>query len=257
MPRFALPTFLAPAPLRAALDRLADAGADGVRLDLRTELKAADLSATAVRELKRRIEEHGLKVGPAVFPTRGALHAGDRLEERVAGFVAALGLAADLGCDTLSVRPFRLPAADDAAFSLLTEVLSDVARAGSHRGVIPCVTPAGDADRWRDLLESVSTGPVGVNFDPAAVLLSGGDPSAVLRTLHGSVRTVTARDAISKGSGGKEVPVGRGEADWEETLAVLAEAGFRGWIACDRTTGPDPFAEAARAVGYLRAVAEP
>ncbi len=107
--RLALPTFLAPAPLRASLALVADAGADGVRLDLRTELRAADLSATAVRELRRRIAEHGLAVGPAVFPTRGALHEEDRLEERVAGVTAALRLAADLGCDTLSLRPFRLP----------------------------------------------------------------------------------------------------------------------------------------------------
>ena len=51
------------------------------------------------------------------------------------------------------------------------------------------------------------------------------------------------------------MPVGRGEVDWEETLAVLDEAGFAGWIACDRTSGPGPFAEASRAVRYLREVA--
>ena len=255
MLRIALPSFLAPAPLRAAPGLIADAGADGVRLDLRTELKAAELSATAVRELRRRFGEHGLKTGPAVFPTRGALHEPDRLDERVAGFTAALGLAADLGCGTLSLRPFRVPAEDDPAANLLGEVLADVARAGAHLGVIPCVTPAGAPARWAALLGGVATGPVGVNLDPAAVLLAGGDVAETTRALHPFLQTVTARDAITDGSGGKEVPVGRGEVDWEETLALLDEAGFTGWITADRTTGPDPFAEASRAVGYLRAVA--
>ncbi|QDT17696.1 sugar phosphate isomerase/epimerase family protein [Alienimonas californiensis] len=257
MIRLALPTFLAPVPLRAALARVADAGADGVRLDLRTELRAADLSATAARELRHHLGEHGLKAGPAVFPTRGTLYEEDRLEERVAGVVAALNLAADLGCGTLSFRPFRLPAADAPAAALLTEVLNDLARAGAHVGVIPCLTPAGDVARVAEVLDRVTTGPFGVNFDPAAVLLGGGEVVAALRTLHDRLETVTARDAISDGAGGKEVRVGRGEVDWEETLALLNEAGFKGWGTCDRTTGPDPFGEASRALGYLRSVASP
>lgn len=259
MPRFALPTFLAPAPLRAALPRIADAGAEGVRLDLRTELRAKDLSATAVRELRHRLGEHGLRAGPAVFPTRGALHEEDRLEERVAGAVAALSLAADLGCGTLAFRPFPLPAADDesGAATLLTEVLSDLARAGSHVGVTPCLTPAGDAARVAELLQDVSVGPIGVNLDPAAVLLGGGTVAGTVRTLHDRVAVVTARDALADGAGGKETAVGRGEVEWEEVFALLDEAAFRGWVVCDRTAGPDPFAEAARAVGYLRTVAAP
>ncbi|MFH5804150.1 sugar phosphate isomerase/epimerase family protein [Alienimonas sp. DA493] len=257
MLRLALPTFLASAPLRTSLTRVAEAGADGVRLDLRTELRAADLSATAARELRHRLAEHNLKAGPAVFPTRGALHEEDRLEERVSGIVAALNLAADLGCGTLSFRPFRLPAADAPAATLLAEVLNDLARSGSHVGVIPCLTPAGDAARLAEVLDRVTTGPFGVNLDPAAVLLGGGEVADTIRTLHDRIETVTARDAINDGAGGKEVPVGRGEVDWEETLALLDEAGFKGWTTCDRTTGPAPFAEASRAVGYLRSVAAP
>ena len=264
MLKLALPSFLAPVPLRDALGRVKDAGADGVRLDLRSELRAADLSATARRELRHRLREHGLAAGPAVFPTRGALHASDRLDERVAGVTAALQLAADLGCDTLTLRPFAPPAVgqsgdgegdDGGEAALLVEVLSDVARAGQHVGVIPCVTPAGNPRRWAETVAAVSTGPVGVNLDPAAVLRAGGDPAAAARATAGLIRTVTARDALADGAGGREVPVGRGEVDWEELLALLDEANFRGWTTCDRTEGPDRFAEASRAVGYLRKVA--
>ena len=254
MPRFALPTFLCPAPLKAAVGRIADAGADGVRLDLRTELRAADLGATAVRQLRHLFDAHGLKVGPAVFPTRGALHAADRLDERLAGLAAALKLAGELGCKTLSLRPFALPAGDAPERTRLREVLTDVAATGAKRGVIPCLTIADEPAAWGELFDAVTTGPIGVNLDPAAVTSGGGDVTGTVRALPDRVETVTARDALA-GGGGKEMPVGRGEVDWEQTLAVLHEAGFAGWITADRTTGPDPFAEASRAITYLREVA--
>ena len=255
MPKFALPTFLAPAPLRAAVPKVAEAGADGVRLDLRTEVRAADFTPTAVRQFKHRLGEHGLAVGPAAFPTRGAVHAEDRLDERVTALTAALRFAAELGCDTLSLRPFAPPAADDPAAGRLTEVLNDLARAGEHVGVVPCVTGSGHPRRWAELLAAVTAGPVGVNLDPAAVLLGGGDPADAARTLGDLVRTVTARDALAESGGGREVPVGRGETGWEELFALLREARFDargGWVTCDRTAGPDPFAEAARGLSHLR-----
>ena len=263
MLRLALPTALVPGPLRTALDRVAESGADGVRFDLRNELKAGELSATAIRELRRRLSDHDLQAGPAVFPTRGTLHDEERLDERVAGITAALRLAAELGCGTLSFRPFRLPGGENAAAPLLAEVLNDLARTGSHVGVIPCLTPAGDAARTAAVLAGVTTGPFGANLDPAAVLLGGGDVARAIRTLHDRIETVTARDAVDDGAGGKETRLGRGEVDWEETLALLHEAGFgRGraggrWTTCDRTVGPDPFGEASRAIGYLRAVVQP
>ena len=253
--KFALPTFLAPAPFRVALGKVKDAGADGVRLDLRTELKAADLSDTARREVRHRIREHGLKAGPAVYPTRGAVHEPDRLDARLAGLRAAIDLAGDLGCDTLSLRPFPPSAAeDDEDSGRLTDVLNDLAAAGQRVGVIPCVTPGCDVDRWAEVLAGVSAGVVGVNFDPAAVVAVGGDPAAAFMAVRRFVHTVTARDALA---GGGEVPVGRGEVEWERHLAQFDEAGFTGWVACDRTSGPDPFAEATAAVAYLRNVARP
>ncbi|MEM9703707.1 MAG: TIM barrel protein [Planctomycetota bacterium] len=263
--RFALPSSLLAGSLRAALPRLAEAGVEGVRLDLRTELRAADLSATAIRELRHRLSEHGLTAGPAVFPTRGALHEEDRLDERLAGITAALNLAAELGCRTLSFRRFRLPDEDDPQSALLTQALNDLARAGSHVGVIPCLSTGGQADRLHAVLSSVTTGPVGVNFDPAAVLLSGGDPVRVAGLHRERIQSLTTRDVIlddGEDSGGREVPVGRGEVDWEQTLASLSDAhdfarSGRGWVVCDRTGGPDPFGDAARAASYLRAVASP
>ena len=254
MLKLALPTFLAPAPLRVALGKVKEAGADGVRLDLRSELRAADLSSTARRELRHKLREHGLAAGPAAFPTRGTLHEEDRLDERVAGVTAALSLAADLGCDTLSLRPFAPPAEETPDAQRLHEVLNDLAATGQRVGVVPCVTPAADGAGWARVLAGVTAGPVGVNLDPAAALLAGGDPAANARVLHRFIHAVTARDALA---GGKEVPAGRGECDWEELLATLDEAAFSGWVTCDRTSGPDPFAEASRAVAYLRDVARP
>ena len=66
---------------------------------------------------------------------------------------------------------------------------------------------------------------------------------------------VRVRDGLSEADGaGVEVPVGRGEVDWESVLASLAEAGYAGWLTPDRTTGEDPAADAAKAVTYIKRV---
>ena len=252
-PRFALPTFLCPAPLRVAVGRVKDAGADAVRLDLRSELKPADLGPTAVREVRHLIRSAGLAVGPAVYPTRGAVHDEDRLDARLRGLTAAVGSAGKLGCSTLTLRPFDVPGEDEET-TRLVEVLTDLAAAGAKAGVVPCVTVAGDAGGWARVLDEVTTGPVGVTLDPAAVLLGGGDPgevAGIVRVLPDRVREVTVRDATA-GRGGREVPAGQGDVDWEELLAVLDEAAFPGSLTPDRTAGPDPFAEAAAAITALR-----
>jgi sugar phosphate isomerase/epimerase len=64
---------------------------------------------------------------------------------------------------------------------------------------------------------------------------------------------VRVRDGLRDTDGaGVEVPVGRGEVDWDELLAALAEINFAGWMTPDRTSGEDMAADAARAVSYVR-----
>lgn len=82
---------------------------------------------------------------------------------------------------------------------------------------------------------------VGVNFDPANMILYGkGDPIEALETLGPWIRQVHVKDAKRtkvRGTWGEEVPAGKGEVDWKTFFAVLNKQEFAGPIVIEREAG--------------------
>lgn len=255
-PRLGFPTRLLEGPLRDKIAKVAAFGADGVQLDLRYELKPGELSETGRRQFRNLFGEHDLALAPALFPLRRSLIDPEGLEERVAGVMAALRFAADLKAPALIVRPGAIPAAETERRALFIEVLNDLARTGDHVGVTFTITTGREpAEQVVELTQSVTAGPIGVNFDPAATVMAERNPAADIRLLHNAVHHVRVRDGLRDTDGaGVEVPVGRGEVDWDELLAALAEIDFAGWMTPDRTSGEQLAADAARAVAFVRNV---
>lgn len=255
-PRIGFPTRLLEGRLRDKIPQVAKFGANGIQLDLRYELKPGELSETGRRQFRNLFGEHDLALAPALFPLRRSLIDQEGLEERVAAITAALRFAADLRAPALIIRVGAIPAAETDQRTLFVEVLNDLARAGEHVGVTFTVTAGREpAVQLAELLKSVTAGPIGVNCDPAAAVMNERDPAEEIRLLHEHLNHVRVRDGLRDTDGaGVEVPVGRGEVDWDELLASLAEIGFAGWMTPDRTSGEDMASDAARAVSYLRNV---
>ena len=253
-PRFAFPTRLFEGTLRAKVERAAALRVSGLQLDLRHEVHPGELSETGRRHFRQVLGEHGMTLAGGVFPLRRSLSDEQGLEERVAGTVAAIRFAAELKLDSLILRPGPLPPADGPGRPLLVEVLNDLARAAEHVGVTVALTNGREQpEDFAALLAAVSAGFLGVNLDPAALVMAGLDPAAAARVLHDRLRHVRLRDGQTDADGaGTEVPVGRGEVEWQELFATLVEAEFDGWLTPDRTAGEDPVGDAVRAVSRLR-----
>lgn len=254
--RLGYPTRLLEGPFREKVVQAASIGANGVQLDLRYELRPGDLSETGRRQFRHLLDEQGLALAPATFPLRRALSESEGLEERVSAITAALRFAGELRAGALVIRAGAIPAADSEDRPLFLEVVNDLARAGDRVGVIVTLTTGREpAESMLEVLNDVTAGPIGVNVDTAASVMAGRDPAAAIKTLHPFLGHVRVRDGLSESDGaGVEVPVGRGEVDWENVLASLAEAGYTGWLTPDRTTGEDPASDAAKAVTYIKRV---
>jgi sugar phosphate isomerase/epimerase len=56
---------------------------------------------------------------------------------------------------------------------------------------------------------------------------------------------------------GREVPVGRGETNWDEFAALLSEMDYHGWLNAERTEGNDRAGDIGRSVQYLRNLLPP
>ena len=98
-----------------------------------------------------------------------------------------------------------------------------------------------------EFLRVVNAPNVGVNFDPANMLLYGkGDPVEAVRMLGPWIRQVHIKDANrtrTPGMWGAEVRTGTGEVDWPDFFAAVAETGFRGNLVIERESGAERIAD--------------
>jgi len=120
-------------------------------------------------------------------------------------------------------------------------VLADLfADAGSE---ILLETGQETADDLLAFLEYVDHPNIGVNFDPANMILYGkGDPiDAIARLVDmtGQVHIKDAAAATTPDEWGAEVPAGQGQVDWARFFAVLDDAGYDGNLMIEREAGED------------------
>lgn len=76
-------------------------------------------------------------------------------------------------------------------------------------------------------LEQLGSAAIGVNFDPANMILYGmGDPTAALSMLHKHTFQIHLKDATqtdTPGRWGTETPVGKGHVDWTAIFETIAQ----------------------------------
>jgi sugar phosphate isomerase/epimerase len=256
--RFAAATRHFAQPIRQSIDSAASIGATGVQFDVRNELKPSELSETGRRHLVRQLGEQRLELVSFEYPTRRAFHDKELLDARVAGLKSALEFAYSMGVTVVVGRIGRIPDDPDLpAYKLLCDVMNDIARHSNRVGATFAITPSNDSvDGLRGLFERVTDGPIGLNLDPAGLIMSDCDPVDTYRAFYERVLSVQLRDGLRDIDGqGVEVPVGRGEVVWDELLAMLEEGSFRGWLVATRSSGDDKVGDMSRAIRYVRTVA--
>jgi sugar phosphate isomerase/epimerase len=96
-------------------------------------------------------------------------------------------------------------------------------------------------DTLRAFLQKLQRPNVGVNFDPANMILyDKGNPIEALQTLAPWLKQCHIKDANRTkvpGTWGEEVVVGTGQVDWRAFFRVLQENNFAGYLAIEREAG--------------------
>jgi sugar phosphate isomerase/epimerase len=109
------------------------------------------------------------------------------------------------------------------------------------------------------LMAAVGTGNLGVNLDPANLVVYGrGNPIDALEILGGSVKNVHAKDGrypVEAGSLGAEVKVGEGDVRWPEFLRQLEIIGYAGPYIIEREIeGERQKRDIVDTIGYLESL---
>lgn len=144
----------------------------------------------------------------------------------------------------------------DPAFQKLLERITRIADLFAAKGIdLGFETGQEEAPTLRAFLETLNKPNVGVNFDPANMILyDKGDPIAALRTLGPWLKQCHIKDAVKTkvpGTWGQEVVVGTGQVDWRAFLRTMGELGFKGHFAIEREAGEQRVADIRTARQYL------
>ncbi len=115
------------------------------------------------------------------------------------------------------------------------------------------------AEDLKHFLDRLDHPALGVNFDPANMLLYGqGDPIAAVKILGPWIKHVHIKDAVrtkTPGTWGEEEAWGEGQVCPEAFLKALKAVGFQGVLAIAREAGGDRFADLRSAAERLEAFA--
>jgi sugar phosphate isomerase/epimerase len=243
-------------PIRQGLLEAQRLGLEGVQVDAVGDLAPDRLSDTGRREFRHLLRSHGLELSALGCPLRHGLDEPANLEPRIDRVRQVMSLSFDLGPRRVIVEAGRIP--DDPANAramTLTESLLALGQYGDRTGtVLVLETGLESGEAVAKFLDRLDTGGLGVNYDPANMLVNGFDPVANLAPLKDRIVHTHAKDARRGGvsRAGQEVPLGHGDIDWMEYLGTLSALEYRGWVVIERESGTDRAADIAAGVSFLR-----
>jgi L-ribulose-5-phosphate 3-epimerase len=243
-------------PLRRALQEAERLGVAGVQVDAIGDLSPTNLGQTGRREFRHLLRSHNLELTALGCPLRRGLDVAEDQQPRIDRLRQVMTLSFDLGARVTIVQAGQVP--EDPAeprAALLREALLALGHHGDRTGTtLALETGLESGAVLRQFLDRLDTGGLGVNLDPANLLMHGFDPYESVRALRGKIAHTHAKDArkVSASRGAQEVALGHGDIDWMEYLGVLEEVEYRGWLTIEREVSDNRVADVAAAVAFLR-----
>jgi sugar phosphate isomerase/epimerase len=177
-------------------------------------------------------------------------------EQNLQNIRATVKLATELGLKLVTFHAGFLPEDEtDPAFAKMLGRLATVAEIFAKANIgLALETGQEAASALAALLEKLNHPNLGVNFDPANMILyAKGDPIAALRVLAPWLRQVHIKDATRTkipGTWGAEVVVGTGDVDWKNFFLALKQIHFTGNLVIEREAGTQRVAD----IGAARAL---
>lgn len=230
--------------------------ADAVEIDARYDMRPNELTPTALRHMKRLLEDFGMKVCSVAFQTRRGYHVAEDLDSRVAATKQAMEMAYKLGAPVVVNRISPLPPDDQTAeWELLGSVLHDLAEHANRVGAWLALRTGWETPELTEkVLKLVPSGGMYLSLDPGELVIHRLKPAEMIQRVGGEILHVYARDGVRDASAGKgfETALGRGSVDFPAILGQLEERDYKGPLVVERMEAGDPLAEVEQGVRFLR-----
>ncbi len=223
------------------------------------------------KQLKAAADRHGITIttlwaslpGPAVWnfiegPCTIGLVPPEYRAERVEALKTAAKIAGAIGVQSITTHAGFIPEwPGDPLYEGTVEALKQVAEACGEEGVEFWFETGQETPiTLLRTIEDVGTGNLGINLDPANLLMYGkANPVDALDVFGKYVRGTHCKDGEYPTNGrelGKEKPLGEGRVNFPVLIPKLKSLGYRGHLTIEREiTGPQQIEDIKRAMAVL------
>jgi len=253
---------------REAIQKAKDFGADGFQIFCsKGAMVSESMDSSARQEFKQFVANLGLEISALCGDMgKGFLNAeaNQSILPRMKEFI---DLANDLEVRIVTSHIGRLPNEEgDPKWQIGLEAMDELGSYAQERGcVLAMETGPEEPVLLKRFLEQIPNRGIGVNYDPANLIMKGFDHIGGVFVLREFIVHTHAKDAVlllgEPSAGGDpykmrrmEVPLGSGSVAFSYYLWALEKIGYEGYLTIEREAGPDPLGDIAEGVRFLRSL---
>jgi len=257
-----------------SVKKAAEVGAKGIQVyATKGEMSPEELVGAKRSEFKNLVDDNGLVISALCGDLGGGgfMHA-DINPEKIERSKRILDLAKELGTDVVTTHIGVVPEDPTVErFKIMQDACRQLAEyADSIEAHFAVETGPETSAVLKGFLDSLESTGVGVNLDPAnLVMVTGDDPVGAVHNLKKYIVHTHAKDGkqiffrdpeivygikkdvIVTDDSFIEVPLGEGSVDFPKYLAALEEIGYNGFLTIEREVGDDPAKDIRAAVDFL------
>lgn len=262
----------------SAVKKAAAVGAQGIQVyATRGEMSPENLVGEKRSDFKKLVADNGLVISALCGDLGGGFGNRDENPERVEKSKRIIELAKELGTDVVTTHIGVVPQdSNHERYKIMQEACFELSRfADSLDAHFAIETGPETSAVLKGFLDSLGSTGVGVNLDPAnLVMVTGDDPAGAVYNLRDYIVHTHAKDgkqlyykdpeivyglvkdSLVTGPSFLEVPLGEGSVDWNKYLAALKDIGYKGFLTIEREVGDNPEKDIITAVDFLKNMME-
>lgn len=259
-----------------AVQKAREVGAQGIQVyATRGEMSPEVLVGEKRKAFLNLVKDNGLVIsalcgdlggGGFMFPEQNA--------NRIERSKRIIDLAKELETDVVTTHIGVVPEDEtEDRYKVMQEACYELSRyADSVQAHFAVETGPETSATLKKFLDSLGSTGVGVNLDPAnLVMVTGDDPAGAVYNLRDYIVHTHAKDGkqlyyqdpafiyglakseIVTAPSFEEVPLGEGSVNWDAYLEALEDIGYRGFLTIEREVGDCPEDDIRKAVSFLNA----
>lgn len=266
-------------PFAESIAKSREIGAQGVQLyAAHGDMAPENQTPATIAEKRRILSDNGIQLSALCgdFGGKGFACAEDN-PHRIERSKRIVDLTLEMGGNIVTTHIGVIPEDVNCdTYKVMQEACNELAEyAHQHNAWFAIETGPESAQCLRTFLDSLSCKGVGVNLDPAnLVMITGDDPVAAVHTLAPYIVHTHAKDGVMVKKADPRIffgylpaemvdgfkysdyfcekPLGQGDVDFDAYLAALTANGYNGYLTIEREVGDNPAADIQMAVQFLK-----